>query len=174
MASMKQKLKLNREEDYLLRILYRQFKVTTDNLPRLPDVLDELVRTWNNLAGRSDSAPEVLHYMMTRRKKKQWEKLGRKSQPRTDVEFARFEDDDWAHIDSIYEDLQIASDNFALDQDVGKKFADEFARRTNKIVPPMLLAAAVVRRRKGAKLTTLKPKHSDAELGFRDIDEVAS
>ncbi len=33
--------------------------------------------SFNNLTGRGDSAPHLLHYMISRRKKKKWEKLGR-------------------------------------------------------------------------------------------------
>jgi hypothetical protein len=174
MASTKHCPRLNEEEDHLLRILYKQFGVTTDNLPRVPETLESLTATFNSLTGRADSAADLLHYMMTRRKKKQWEKLGRGSQPKSESFLAKLSAADWLHIDAIYEELQIASDNFAFDEHLSKKFADEFARRSGRVVPSMILAAAVVTRRKAAKLATLKPRQTPGDLGFADIDEVAS
>jgi hypothetical protein len=38
----------------------------------------------------------------------------------------------------------------------------------------MVISAAMVTRRKAGKLTTLKPKPSETDQGFEDIDEVAS
>jgi len=165
------KLQLKPEEDHLLRILYKQFGITTDNFPRLPDKLEEVSDTFNGLTGRADTGPELLHYMITRRKSKQWVKLGRKgSQSHTDEHL--FSKEDWKQVDAIYEELQIPSDSFSLDGDLSKKLQDEFARRTGTIVPAMVISAAMVTRRKAGKLATLKPKSNEADLGFEDIDEV--
>jgi len=168
------KLHLKPEEDHLLRILYRQFGITTDNFPRLPAKLDEFTETWNSLTGRTDTGPELLHYMITRRKKKQWEKLGRANRSGQEQTASHlFTEEDWQHVDAIYEEFQIPSDNFSLDADLSKKLQDEFARRTRQIVPAMVICAAMVTRRKAGKLTTLKPKSRSDDLGFEDIDEVA-
>ena len=168
------KLQLKPEEDHLLRILYKQFGITTDNFPRMPDKLDEFAETFNNLTGRGDTAPELLHYMITRRKKSQWVKLGRKKLSAQQESTSHlFSAEDWQHIDAIYEEFQIPSDNFSLDPDLSKKLQDEFARRSGRIVPAMVISAAMVTRRKAGKLTTLKPKSSDNDLAFGDIDEVA-
>jgi hypothetical protein len=122
------------------------------------------------MTDRSDSSEDVLHYMVTRRKDGKWEKLGKGSTPEHTF-FDKFDDDDWKAIDAIYEELQIASDNFAFDEVLSKKFAREFARRRGRVVPALELAAAVVTRRKGAKLKTLKPKPSEDDLGFNDIHD---
>lgn len=168
------KLQLKPEEDHLLRILYKQFGVTTDNLPRQPAKFEEFTDTWNGLTGRSDTSPELLHYMITRRKKKSWVKLGRKKTgDKQQTPSHLFTQDDWEHIDAIYEEFQIPSDNFSLDPDLSKKLQDEFARRSGKIIPAMVISAAMVTRRKAGKLTTLKPKSGEDDLGFQDIDEVA-
>jgi hypothetical protein len=60
-------------------------------------------------------------------------------------------------LDAIHEELQIASDDFALSAEAGKKLQEEFARRTGRVVPPMILAAAMIHRRKIGALATLKP-----------------
>lgn len=174
MATTKRSLRLNVEEDRALRVLYREFGVSTDNLTRLPEQANELVDQFNALTGRGDAVEDVLHYMFTRRKKKQWEKLGRVKPPEEAYEAVKLDAEHWPHIDVIYEELQIASDNFAFDEELSKKFAQEFARRTGKVLPPMLLAAAVISRRKAAGLKTLKPKRAGDDLGFGDIDQVTA
>lgn len=167
---LKRRLPLTVDQDQGLRALYRQFDHTTDDLPRNPKVLRQLVSTFNAMTDRSDSPEDVLHYMVTLRKLKQWELLGKGSTP--PASFAdRFDADDLEAIDAIYEELQIASDNFAFDDELSKKFAREFARRRGRVIPALELAAAVVTRRKGAKLKTLKPKPSEGDLGFNDIHD---
>ena len=116
----------------------------------------------------------MLHYMMTRRKKKDWPTIGRGKQPDEVHEAVKLDAEDWPHVDAIYEELQIASDNFAATKKLSKKFAREFAKRTGKVIPPMLLAAAVICRRKSARLATLKPRSTQDDLGFSDIDKLPS
>jgi len=82
-------------------------------------------------------------------------------------------EDDFKHLDAIHEEFQIASDNYALDGELAKRLQEEFARRSNRIIPTMILAAAMVRRRKAGALATLRPKSDDNDLGFSDIDKVA-
>jgi len=45
------------------------FDIPTDQYPQRPEDLIRLLKSWNSLTGRSESAPDVLHYMITRRKK---------------------------------------------------------------------------------------------------------
>lgn len=168
---LKRKLKLSPDQDQCLRALYRQFDVTTDDLPRYPKVLRELVSTFNGLTDRSDAPEDVLHYMMTLRKLGKWEKIGRGRTP-NGAFLEKFDADDWTAIDAIYEELQISSDSFAFDDKLSRKFANEFAKQRGRVVPPMVLAAAVVKRRKDAKLKTLKPKAKDGDLAFADMDAV--
>ncbi len=138
-----------------------------------PAIWKQLVDTFNGLTGRNDSPEDILHYMMTHRKQAQWVKIGRGKQPDEVREAVKLDAEDWPHVDAIYEELQIASDNFACDEELSKNFADEFAKRTGKIIPPMLLAAAVISRRKAARLATLKARSTEEDVNFGDIDEVA-
>ena len=172
-------IRLLPHEDELLRTLYREFDITIDQYPLRPDDLARLVSTWNKLSGREDTAPDLLHYMISRRKdnkgsRRGWEKLGRKAGGNFKTPEFDFSDNEWKHLDSIHEDFQIASDNYALNEEVGKRLQDEFARRAGRIVPTMILAAAMIRRRKAGALATLKPKPGDKDLGFADIDQVAN
>jgi hypothetical protein len=171
-ARMKQSLRLNAEEKKALEMLYVEVGATTDNLPRVPAVLKALVDDFNALTDRNDSKEDVLHYMMTRRKKQEWPKLGHGKQLDEVHNAVKLVAEDWPHVDAIYEELQIASDNFACDEQLSKKFAHEFAKRTGKVVPPMNLAASVICRRKSKRLATLKPRPTQEDLGFSDIDEI--
>ena len=60
--------RLQDHEDALLRTLYREFDITIDQYLQRPDDLVRFVGTWNNLSGRDDTGPDLLHYMISRRK----------------------------------------------------------------------------------------------------------
>lgn len=173
MATPRRALQLQKEENESLRVLYREFNIPTDQYPHRPDDLQRLVSAWNDLTGRNESASDVLHYMITRRKKGQWERLGRDA----GADFQRlqtpFTDEELAHLDAIHEELQVASDNYALHAESAKRLQAEFARRTGRVLPAMVLAAAMISRRKAGALATLKPKSDEHDLGFSDMDQVA-
>jgi len=173
MASPRNTLRLQKDEEESLRVLYREFNIPTDQYPQRPDDLQRLVSAWNQLTGRSEAAPDVLHFMITRRKKGKWERLGRDAAGEFQRPHEAFTDEENEHLDAIHEELQIASDTYALNADAAKRLQDEFARRTSRVIPPMILAAAMIRRRKDGFLATLKPKCDVQDLGFSDIDEVA-
>lgn len=174
MPSIRPTVRLLPHEDALLRTLYREYNIATDQYPQRSDDLMRLVDTFNNLTGRKEVAADLLHYMISRRKKKRWEKLGRGagdgfSPPKVD-----FTEDELKHLDAIHEEFQIASDNFALNQELAEKLQKEFARRAGRIVPHMILAAAMINRRKAGSLATLKPKADGLGVAFSDIKDVAN
>jgi len=173
MPKTRPSLRLQPHEDKLLRSLYRQFNIPTDQYPQRADELIHLVNTWNQATGRSEAAPDVLHYMITRRKKAKWERLGREAGSDFTRPEVPFSEEELKHLDVIHEELQIASDNFALNGELAEKLQQEFARRAGRIVPSMVLAAAMISRRKAGALATLRPKADDGDLGFKDIDQVA-
>ena len=69
MPATRRLLRLLPHEDELLRTLYRDFNIPTDQYPQRPDDLIRLVTSWNDLTGRGESPPDVLHFMISRRKK---------------------------------------------------------------------------------------------------------
>lgn len=174
MPSTRRSLRLPPHEDELLRTLYRDFDIPTDQYPHRPDDLARLVESWNGLVGRSETAPDILHYMITRRKKGKWERLGRDAGSGFARPTVALSEEELRHLDAIHEELQIASDNFALNAELAQKLQQEFARRAGRIVPAMILAAAMINRRKVGALATLKPKSDDHDLGFSDIGEVGT
>ena len=172
MAKKRPTLRLLPDEDRALRELYKLFRIPTDQYPQRPDDLARLVATWSELTGRNEASADVLHYMITRRKDGDWEKLGRDAGQdfsRTVIELSA---EEFKHLDAIHEELQIASDNFALNTDLAQKLQQEFAKRAKRIVPAMVLAAAMINRRKAGVLATLRPKSDSSDLGFSDIGSV--
>jgi hypothetical protein len=173
MPSPRRTLQLQKDEDASLRALYREFHIPTDQYPHRPGDLQRLVAAWNQLTGRNESASDVLHYMINRRKQKKWERLGRDAGSDFQRPQVTFTDEEFQHLDAIHEELQVASDNYAINPDLAKRLQKEFARRTGRLVPPMTLAAEMISRRKAGALATLKPKAGGEDVGFSDIDEVA-
>lgn len=174
MGSPRKSLKLLPHEKAALEALYVEFNIPTDQYPHRPGDLETLVRSWNDICDRSENSSDVLHYMITRRKKKQWVTLGRENCERLQGIAAGLTDEELHHLDAIHEELQVASDNFALNSELSEKLKKEFAKRTGRIYPGMLLAATMIRRRKAGALATLKPQKCDSAAPFADIDQVAS
>ena len=172
--SKRQHLQLASFEDAALRALYREYGIPIDQFIHRHCELAELVKTWNEFTGRSETPQDVFDYMMTKRKSAQWERLGRASARNPGPHAPCFTDEELTHLDAIHEDFQLASDKFATCPAAGKKLQAEFARRTKRIVSIAILAAAMVTRRKSGKLKTLKPKSKGQNLGFTDIDRVAN
>ena len=175
MTTKKVSLRLVVHEEALLKHLYAERRIATDEYMRRPADLEDLVTTFNNLTGRKDSPTDLLHYMVTRRKKSQWVRLGEECLRNSSSQVIELTSDDFIVLDEIYEDLQVGSDKLVFDEEVRDKFTKEFARRTKKIVPALILAATMVRRRKGGSLATLRPDNTATPaIGFQDIDEIAS
>tara|TARA_R110002095_G_scaffold215553_1_gene210108 strand:+ start:2053 stop:2550 length:498 start_codon:yes stop_codon:yes gene_type:complete len=162
------------DEDEALRALYLEYNIPSDQYIQRPDDLKLLVDSWNCLTSREETPTDILHYILNRRKQGKWEKLGRAA----GKDFVRprlaFTDEELAVLDEIHEELQIASDRFALDSELAQTLQQEFAKRTSRIVPAMILAAEMINRRKSGALATLKPKSGDEDLGFSDISQVGS
>ena len=174
MPVKRRSLRLESSEDELLRTLYRDFNIPTDQYPQRPDDLTLLVSTWNSLTGRNELPPDVLHYMITKRKDGLWERLGRDAGKDFTPVAISFTKEEFGHLDAIHEEFQIASDNYALNSDAADRLQKEFARRSGRIIPAMILAAAMIGRRKAGALATLKPKSSDEGVPFADLDEAAN
>jgi len=132
-----------------------------------------LVGTWNGFTGRNKATPDVLHFMVTKRKNGEWERLGRTASSGFALQWLTFSPEQLVQLDAIHEESQIASDSYALDPEAANKLQGEFARRTGRIVPGMILAAAMVYRRKNGNLAALRPRTGEQTIGFSDIDQVA-
>ncbi len=161
-------------EDNVLRELYAQANIPTDQYPQRQEELESIVGDWNSICGRAEAPADVLHYMVTKRKRGKWIKLGRSTCEKLENVRAGLSDEELKVLDAIHEELQIASDRFALDTELGERLQKEFAKRTGRIFPPLMLAAAMINRRKVGALSTLRPDKNILQSPFADIDKVAN
>ena len=60
----------------ILRHLYLEFRIPSDQYQRRPQDLARFVRRWNALTERNDSPGDILHYIITNCKNSEWVKLG--------------------------------------------------------------------------------------------------
>jgi hypothetical protein len=165
-------IKMAQDEDAVLKALYVDRNIPTDQYPQRPKDLESLVSSWNAICGRGESEPDILHYMITKRKSKLWPRLGRDEAEKLRTIAMSLTEEELEQLDAIHEELQIASDSYAVNKEYADKLKNEFAKRTGRVFPPMLLAAAMINRRKAGRLATLKPEAAPAELKFADIDKV--
>ncbi len=102
-------LQLQPHDDTLLRTLYREFNITIDQYPQRPEDLTRFVQSWNNLSSRDDTAQDILHYMISKKKNlfngPGWEKLGRDAGGDFKSEKLDFSEDQFKTFDLIYEDF---------------------------------------------------------------------
>ena len=164
------------DEDQLLRHLYTEFRVPSDQYERRPDELRRLVAVWNDLSGRSDAPGELLHYVITLRKQKvkNWPTFNGKHRKLTPMPDDFLSPGEWAALQAVYMDLivplAIGSDNLAYDDELAAKVAKAFFKLTGRVVGGRLLFAAIMAKRKRGEWPTLPNKKPG--LGFGDINEV--
>jgi transcriptional regulator with XRE-family HTH domain len=127
---------------------------------------------------RSDDSGEVLHYVVTKRKNGEWVRLEGNYErlPAMPPDFLT--DEEWLALEAAYDEVLIArnlgSDNLAYSDSLAKEIGKEFAKRARRVVLPALLFSAIMAKRKRGEWTKLNPKPAVGDIGFSDIDEVAS
>lgn len=176
---MKKSIKISKHDDDLLRTLYLQFRVPTDQFPKRPTFWNEFTGIFNDATGRNESPEDILHYMVTRRKRGigqpgRWPTLDGTHEKMPCLPFSAF-GIDFSILKEIYEELRIGSDNFAFDANLGQILANMYAERTGNAFQPGVLWGALVTWRKHGrlgKLSDLPPINEDEDLGFGDINDV--
>ena len=164
-------ISLTPDEDRLLRTLHRQTGVPDGQFPQRQRFWSRFTRTWNQATGRHDTPEEVLHYITTQRKQAKWFQFGKDHKRLKTPEPDLLTDDQWKELDRIYEELNVASDNYLFDRDLRAEIVRRFVASTGEHVPELVLVAAMVARRKSGKLPCLEPGGAD-DIGFGDLDEV--
>ncbi len=169
--TLRRSITLSPDEEHLLRTMYYEARIPTDQFQRRPRRWRQFVAVWNEATGRDDSPEEILHWLVTRRKRPhgrpgRLEAIGegykRLRSPGADI----LTGEQWEVLDAIYVEMGVGSDNFVFDPDLKRGLVREFLRRTRVHVPATKLIAALVARRKGGFLARIN------DMGFRDIDQV--
>lgn len=172
-------IRLSPDEDTLLRMLHRQSGIPDGQFPQRPRFWRRFTDVWNEATDRSDSPEEILHYIMTRRKRPRgrpgrWEPFRddyqRLRSPEPDV----LSDEHWAVVDELYIEIGISADALLVDAAARSDFLTRFVARTGEHIPDLFFVAALVARRKGGMLPKTGRGHDEGgeDIGFRDIDMV--
>lgn len=179
MKNRRKSIRLSPDEDKLLRTLHRQSGVPDGQFPQRPKFWRRFTDVWNEATDRSDSSEEILHYIMTRRKRPhgrpgRWEPFGDGYKPLRCPESDVLSKAHWAIVNQLYVEIGISADSLLVDAAARQDFLKRFVARTGEHVPDLLFVAAIVARRKGGLLpkTSRAGAEGDEDIGFGDIDMV--
>jgi len=179
MAKRRKSIRLSPDEDQLLRTLHRQSGIPDGQFPQRPRFWTRFTEVWNEATGRNDSPEEILHYIMTRRKRPmgrpgRWEPFGSDYERLRTPEPSLLTGEQWEVVDALYVEMGLGADNFLIDTDARAELLKRFAARTGEHLSDLLFVAAMIARRKGARLPKIgQSSDGEGDVGFGDIDEVA-
>ena len=172
-------IRLSPDEDKTLRVLHRHSGIPDGQFPQRPKFWRRFTDVWNEATDRSDSPEELLHYIMTRRKRPRgrpgrWEPFGDDYKPLKCPQPDVLSEEHWAIVDQLYVELGISADSLLVDAAARQDFLTRFVARTGEHVPDLLFVAAIVARRKGGLLPKTGRAGSEGgeDIGFGDIDMV--
>lgn len=172
-------IRLSPAEDSFLRTLHRQSGVPDGQFPQRPKFWRRFTDVWNGATDRADSPEELLHYIMTRRKRARgqpgrWEPFGDDYKPLKSPPPDVLSEEQWAIVDQMYAEKDVSADSLLVDATARKEFLLEFVARSGEHVPDLLFVAAIIARRKGGLLPKTGSAGSEdgADIGFGDIDMV--
>lgn len=159
----------------LLQHLYLEFGIPSDQYKRRPKERAQFTTRWNDLSERNDSPEDLLHFIVTRRKNKQWVTFGgthKRLESMPDDFLSRKE---WKQLEMAFVNVVSSkgkgSDNLVFDTNLSKELAKAFALLSGRIINAGLLTAAIEAKRKRGEWVTL-PKNADR--GFDDFDQAAA
>jgi len=172
MATRRKSIRPERHDRELLIKLYQKWRIPIDQFEGRPDDEAAFVVEWNNLARRTDSAADLMHYMKTQRKRGLWIKLGDDHEPAPPVTELSAEETE-ALVDIFYENvtlLENGSDVLAYDDEIASLIAKEFEAETGRFIPSHLLVAKLTALRKRGLLPKVGNRGKDKDdIGFNDI-----
>lgn len=179
--NIRKTIKLEPDEERLLRTMYYGALVPTDQYSRRPAFWRGFTAIWNNATERDDSREEVLHWLVTRRKRPhgrsgRLEAIGESHKRLCSLDPDVLTKEQWETLAKIYREINVGSDNFVFDVKLSKRLVELFLESTGEHVPATTLVAALIARRKDGFLGHID--HSglsskDGDIGFGDIDQVA-
>ena len=169
-------IRLLPEEDGVLRELYKQYRVPIEQYHQRPELKLEFTLTWNEATSRSDTADELFHYMVTRRKDSRgggWVRFDGTHHKLRNPAMSVFEDSEWEFLVAWLQQRRVTADQLATDSDLAGELAQNFSHHTGRAWAPNVIVAALIARRKRGLLPALPPPTpDDGDVGFADIDMV--
>jgi hypothetical protein len=172
MCARRRTIPLNAAEDGLIRLLYLELRYPSDQYERRPVELARFVQQWNELAERSDTSEEVMHYIITKRKNSQWVTFDGDYERMSSVRDEFLTAGEWHALREAYEAVMVSrslgSDNIRWERDLARELVKEFRARTGRRIHHSLLLAAIEAKRKRG----LWVKIGKTDIGFSDIDQL--
>ncbi len=152
-----------------LEAIYLAKEVATDQLRRAPNALADIVDAFHAATGRTDiDAALLLRYMFNRRKAKDWPRLcghAQRFKPVANV----LSPCEQAQLKTIYESLDITSDDLLFSAGLIRRIAQQFRVATGKVVLGSILIAVIVAKRRRGDWVRIRT----GDVPFADIAQVA-
>jgi hypothetical protein len=153
----------------LLKSLYLQYRIPSDQFKRRSSDLHRFTQQWNMLTDRADGPGELLHYMVTRRKKAEWPRLGNNHKKIETVPQDLLTVEELEALRTVYLALGKGSDNYAFNAGLRNEMENRFAAAAGRRVSSVLLMGTIEARRKRGLWVKI-----GGEEPFSDIDAVAT
>jgi hypothetical protein len=179
MAARRKPIPLRKDEDKLLRKLYKQWRIPRGQYKKHPDYLAAFTEMFNRLSGNSYDPVQIYHYIETQQKitarlDEPWPTFDGAHKVLPPVETVLNE----AHLLVLRQlwiehviPLGLGTDAAANRADIVEMIAREFTRLTGLRVPGMLLAMIAETKRKRGEWPRLKD-YGDDDIGFDDLDKI--
>jgi len=175
MSIKRRSLKMAQHERESLIRLYVENAIPVDQYEERQQALTDLCDAWNQVTGRTDTGPDVLHYMRSQRKQGKWVRLdGMHLKREAGLKLSAEEKELLVAI--VHENmtlLQCGTDVIAYEPEFAALLAKEFAVATGRVVPAGDLIAEITAIRKRGLLPRIESLRTadEGEIGFGDIDQ---
>jgi len=166
-------MRLKPEEKSSLEELYLHYAIPTDQLRRNAVVLGRITAAFNRLNDCEVDPPEILRYMINRRKNADWPRLEDRAK-RFSSAMAELLEGEIDVLVGAYVAINVPLDEYLLRDGLGARLAQGFAMATKRTLPiPTLVAALMAYRKRGLLPCLVEVKTVGTAEPFADIDVVA-
>jgi hypothetical protein len=174
MSATRKSIQVFDHERALLVELYMKWRIPVDSFDGFPDEKATFAEEWRTMSSRTDSADDLVHYMMVQRKRGLWVKLGddyRRLPP-----LPAFTADETEALVGIYHErvtiLENGSDVLSFESETKDLIARDFQEETGRFIEPHLLVMKITALRKRGLLPKVGNRGQDKQnRGFDDIDK---
>ena len=167
-------IKLQPHDDHLLRVWYLILRTPSDQWAQRPKMLARLCNEWRLGSGRHETDDELRHYIINKRKCKQWVTFDGDYDPlRCPGENALTPEEDDA-LRAAYTEINKGRDQYAADGTLRDMLAHKFYARSGRFISGELLYAIAMARQKHKSngWPRLTDEDGTSDLGFGDIGDV--